>query len=63
MALIREHYEDWHDVAKSVLEDLLSEKLMMWAMYTLPRLSSWVSAGKKVLIVGDAAHALLPTAG
>ena len=29
MALIREHYEDWHDVAKSVLENLLPEKLMM----------------------------------
>jgi 2-polyprenyl-6-methoxyphenol hydroxylase-like FAD-dependent oxidoreductase len=63
MALIREYYEDWPDVAKSVLENLVPEMLMMWAMYTLPRLSSWVSAGKKVLIVGEAALALPPMAG
>jgi 2-polyprenyl-6-methoxyphenol hydroxylase-like FAD-dependent oxidoreductase len=63
MALIREHYHDWPDIAKSVLENLVPEKLTMWAMYTLPRLNSWVSAGKKVIIVGDAAHALPPTAG
>jgi 2-polyprenyl-6-methoxyphenol hydroxylase-like FAD-dependent oxidoreductase len=63
MVLIHEHYEDWPDIAKSALENLVPEKHVMWAMYTLPRLDNWVSAGKKVLLVGDAAHTLPPTAG
>ena|SRR5450432_2188080 len=33
-----------------------------WPYYTMPRLDRWVSTGKKIIPVGDSAHAIPPTA-
>ncbi|KAK4112881.1 FAD/NAD(P)-binding domain-containing protein [Canariomyces notabilis] len=37
--------------------------ISIWPYYALPNIPSWVSQGKGVVLVGDAAHAIAPTAG
>ena len=72
-ALLRNHDEmerimrrdeaAWPEVAQSGLRHLKKESLNVWAYYTIPRLEHWTSAPGRVIILGDAAHAVPPTAG
>lgn len=58
------HQDYWDDPIKSVLESLdNSYDLFIWPTRTLPPLERWISEDGKVLVVGDAAHAMLPSSG
>lgn len=63
LRLVRESYSDWPDIARSALENLVPENLNIWPLYSMPRLESWASPAKRVLLVGDSAHAIPPSAG
>ncbi|KAJ3569760.1 hypothetical protein NPX13_g5971 [Xylaria arbuscula] len=54
----------WPDIAKSSLENIDRDSMNVWPFYTIPRLSSWASPNyQRVVILGDAAHAIPPTTG
>ncbi|KAI0398969.1 FAD dependent oxidoreductase [Xylaria palmicola] len=54
----------WPDVVKSGMENINHETMNLWPFYTIPRLSNWFSQKHhRVLILGDAAHAIPPTLG
>ena len=36
------------------------DKTMKWPLMTIPTQSQWLSESKKLLILGDAAHAMVP---
>ena len=36
------------------------DKTLKWPLMTVPRQSHWLSKSKKLLILGDAAHAMVP---
>ncbi|KAK3941744.1 putative kynurenine 3-monooxygenase [Diplogelasinospora grovesii] len=51
------------DVIRSALEQVSEETLHVWPFYVLPKLANWASEKKRVVVLGDAAHAVPPTTG
>lgn len=51
------------DLVQSAMQNIIVDKLSIWPFYVVPRLSTWYSSKKRVIIVGDAAHAIPPTSG
>jgi 2-polyprenyl-6-methoxyphenol hydroxylase-like FAD-dependent oxidoreductase len=61
--LFKEGYEDWPEIVKSALDNVDLETLAIWPYYVVPKMDTWSSASSRVVILGDAAHAIPPTAG
>lgn len=62
--MLQENKADWPDVVQSALEATPVDKMGFWAFHGIaPPLESWLSASKRIILVGDAAHAIPPTAG
>ncbi|KAI0966876.1 FAD dependent oxidoreductase [Xylaria arbuscula] len=54
----------WPDIVKSSMVDIDRESINVWPFYRIPRLSDWTSPKHhRVVILGDAAHAIPPTTG
>ncbi|WYZ36793.1 hypothetical protein EsH8_II_000299 [Colletotrichum jinshuiense] len=62
-ARLRKNEENWPDVVRSALEGIRDETMNVWPFYMLPALERWASPQGKVLVLGDAAHAIPPTTG
>ena len=58
-----EDFDIWPEVVQSALENIDLDKVYLWPVSTMPRLSSWTSPSKRVAIIGDAAHAVSPITG
>jgi 2-polyprenyl-6-methoxyphenol hydroxylase-like FAD-dependent oxidoreductase len=63
LELFRTGYEDWDSVSQSALDNVNLDTLAIWPYCVVPKLDSWKSAQGRVVILGDAAHAIPPTAG
>ena len=63
LRLLQRDLDDWPPLVQSVLRKIQQEALSLWAYYVVPKLESWTSSNGKVVILGDAAHAIPPTAG
>jgi len=61
--MLQENKADWPDVVQSALEATPIDRMGFWAFYGIPPLASWLSDSKRIILVGDAAHAIPPTAG
>jgi 2-polyprenyl-6-methoxyphenol hydroxylase-like FAD-dependent oxidoreductase len=67
--LIRMHQDDmgdWSDLVQSAQEQISTDaahSITIWPFHTVPKLSEWSSENGRVIIIGDAAHAIPPTAG
>lgn len=48
-------------LVKMLCEKTDVEALISWPFYVLPRLELWSPKGKRVFVIGDAAHAIPPT--
>jgi len=55
--------DSWPDLVQSAIENLQEETVYLWPFYELPKLDHWIDATGRVLLVGDAAHAMPPPAG
>ncbi|KZL63740.1 kynurenine 3-monooxygenase [Colletotrichum tofieldiae] len=62
-ARLRKDEENWPDVVRSALEDIRDETMNVWPFFMLPALERWASEKGRVLVLGDAAHAIPPTTG
>ena len=51
-------YSDFDDTLKETLA--LVEDVRAWKLAEMPKLRSWSSGNGKVVLIGDAAHAMLP---
>lgn len=60
---LRQGAEDFPQVVSNAVSSILKNKINLWPFYVVPKLDTWVSKGGKVVIMGDAAHAIPPTAG
>lgn len=63
LELLRTKYEEWPEIVQSVLDNVRKETMQIWPYYVVPKLTNWYSPKKRVVILGDAAHAIPPTAG
>ena len=63
VSFLQKDMSDWPDHVQSALENIDESKLNMWPFYVVPKLDKWASPGNRVIILGDAAHAIPPTAG
>lgn len=63
--LFRKGYDDWHDTAKQVIDQVCKEKdsIYLWPFLKMPKLDSWFSKTGRVVILGDSAHAIPPSSG
>ncbi|KAI2629963.1 kynurenine 3-monooxygenase [Hypoxylon sp. NC1633] len=61
--MLQENKSDWPDVVQSALEATPVDRMGFWAFHGIPPLASWLSESKRIILVGDAAHAIPPTAG
>jgi salicylate hydroxylase len=55
---MKAHYATWDPVIGKVLSKVSG--CMKWKLADLPPLSNWVSRSGRVVLIGDAAHAMLP---
>lgn len=55
---MRKHFEGWDPRLQKVISMVKSS--MKWKLLTGSRLSRWVHASNKLILLGDAAHAMLP---
>lgn len=65
LELLSANKSSWPSLVQSALDAVPKETLSIWPYYTVPGLASWTSSSQhnRVLILGDAAHAIPPTAG
>ena len=61
--LVRKDIDSFPDLIRSALEHINEETFNVWPFYLLPELEQWTSPHRRVVIIGDAAHALPPTTG
>ena len=57
---------EWSDVVQSAVEQLgtpNAHSLAVWPFHAVPEMASWSSKTGRVILVGDAAHAVPPTSG
>jgi 2-polyprenyl-6-methoxyphenol hydroxylase-like FAD-dependent oxidoreductase len=60
---LREGREDFPEIVRNAVSHIPHDKINFWPFYVVPKLDSWVSDRRRVIILGDAAHAIPPTAG
>ncbi|KAF4953929.1 hypothetical protein F66182_18416, partial [Fusarium sp. NRRL 66182] len=60
---LREGAEDFPRLVSNAVSHIPKNKINLWPFYVVPKLDTWMSEGCKVVIMGDAAHAIPPTAG
>lgn len=61
--MFRANKSEWPDLVQSAMENMMLDRLSIWPYYVVPHLDTWSSPKKRVVILGDAAHAIPPTAG
>lgn len=58
---LREDLEAWPRVVQEALNHF--DSAVIWPFFSLPRLGTWMSENRQVVLIGDAAHAIPPMAG
>lgn len=58
-------YDQWHSLAQSIMDQLSKRKegLLLWPYHRMPKLARRASPTGRVIIIGDAAHAMPPSSG
>jgi salicylate hydroxylase len=55
---MKAQYEGWDPLIRKVLDKV--DYCLKWTLADLPVLARWVSASGRVVLIGDAAHAMVP---
>ncbi|KAG0648012.1 FAD-dependent monooxygenase atA [Hyphodiscus hymeniophilus] len=63
MAMQVHNKEEYPDFVQSVMENIQPETMSIWPYNTLPNLDTWTSPTRRVILLGDAAHAMPPASG
>ncbi|KAK0123009.1 hypothetical protein ONS96_010022 [Cadophora gregata f. sp. sojae] len=63
MEALKETYSDFEPVVKKLLAKIEPDTLLVWKLNQLPELKTWVFRSGKIVLLGDAAHAIMPYSG
>lgn len=62
-AFFDEGYDDWPQYIRHAIDNMREDTRWVFPIRVLPRLPSWTSPGGRVVLIGDAAHAIPPASG
>ncbi|KAH9206700.1 kynurenine 3-monooxygenase [Leptodontidium sp. 2 PMI_412] len=62
-SMFQANKSNWPDLVQSAMENMIENRLSIWPYFVVPHLDTWSSPQQRVVIVGDAAHAIPPNAG
>lgn len=54
---------EWPEIVKKVCREGKAETLTVWPHFHAPALETWMTSSSRVILMGDAAHAMPPTGG
>ncbi|KAI9931802.1 hypothetical protein MW887_010381 [Aspergillus wentii] len=60
---LRDGINDFPAIVQRAVSDISPSNINLWPFYMVPKLDKWSSEHSRVIILGDAAHAIPPTAG
>lgn len=60
---LRQGSTEYPELVARAVSDILTDGINLWPFYLIAKLESWVSKQGRVIVLGDAAHAIPPTAG
>ncbi|EXJ75438.1 uncharacterized protein A1O5_02134 [Cladophialophora psammophila CBS 110553] len=60
---LQQDAEAFGEVAVTATAKIPHDKINVWPFYVIPHLDRWASQKRRVVILGDAAHAIPPSAG
>lgn len=60
---LQEDAEHFPEIVKNAVSNSPHDKINVWPFYVVPKLDKWASEKRRVIILGDAAHAIPPSAG
>jgi 2-polyprenyl-6-methoxyphenol hydroxylase-like FAD-dependent oxidoreductase len=60
---LRDGASDFPEIVQNAVSSIKTEKVNLWPFYVVPKLETWASESARVVILGDAAHAIPPSAG
>ncbi|KAH1956882.1 hypothetical protein KXW61_009251 [Aspergillus fumigatus] len=63
MDFLRQGSDDFPEIVQRAVSNITPEKIFLWPLFIVPKLGTWTSRHGRVVIVGDAAHAIPPAAG
>lgn len=62
-AYLNEDRSDWPKYIQNAIDNIREDTMWVWPTHVLPKLPSWRSSDSQVVLIGDAAHAMPPSAG
>ena len=62
-SFLEEGLEHRSKLMRSAIKNVMDDSRYTWPQHTLPHLPKWTSEKGRVIIIGDAAHAIPPTSG
>ncbi|RAK99584.1 FAD-dependent oxidoreductase [Aspergillus ibericus CBS 121593] len=60
---LRDNATSYPAIVQRAVSSISPESVNLWPFYIVPRLESWCSDHARVVVLGDAAHAIPPSAG
>lgn len=60
LEIIRGGYDSYNEMIQSAMDAVPLDTLSIWPFYTVPKLTKWSSEKGRVIMLGDAAHAIPP---
>ncbi|KAF7169986.1 hypothetical protein CNMCM5623_002502 [Aspergillus felis] len=60
---LRQGADDFPEIVQRAVSDIAQERIFLWPLSIVPKLETWTSKYCRVVIVGDAAHAIPPAPG
>ncbi|KAL4799545.1 hypothetical protein BDV19DRAFT_400778 [Aspergillus venezuelensis] len=60
---LREGISSFPAIAQNAVSTINTDTINIWPFYVVPKLDQWASEFQRVVMLGDAAHAIPPTAG
>jgi 2-polyprenyl-6-methoxyphenol hydroxylase-like FAD-dependent oxidoreductase len=60
---LQQDSEHFPEFVQNAVSNIPHSKINVWPFYVVPKLEKWTSEKRRVIILGDAAHAIPPSAG